>query len=170
MTPLILDETPAALHPALKETLRELLAIVPPDLLKGVRQIIIMKEVTDPRVLKASGKVSSQYLYKDGSAVIHLYLDHVDRKPRRLVPLSWRSWSRARVLVAALSYPLAHQRWHGKQRDEAALRNEARRIQVLLLRRWAAEWSARVGAGPRMKDLLRRYWDYRLRRVFPEQR
>lgn len=163
----IVDETPASFAPALKATLCELLAQAPAELLTGVRKIILLTSVTDPKVLHASGNVSSQYLYKDGAAIIHIYLANIDRKRWRLIPLSWRPWSRARLLTGALSYPLAHQKSRGKPENRELLRNDARKIQALLLRRWVASWVERYPAGDRLKDLFRRYMEARIRRFWP---
>ena len=168
MTPPILDQTPASYAPRLKATLRELLAAVPPELLKGLRQIIF-ERVPGPQILQASGKVSSQYAHKDGTSVVHVYLDHVDRKAWRLIPLSWRPWTRARLLAEALSHALARHRWRGKQQDLGQLRDEARRVQALLLRRWLARWIASQDLSPAAgKDFLRRVCEYKIRRISGE--
>lgn len=165
MTPSILDQTPTSYAPRLKATLRELLAEIPPELLKGLRQIIF-ERVPGPQILQASGNVSSQYVQRDGAAVIHVYLDHVDRKAWRLVPLSWRPWTRARLLAEALSHALARHRWRGKQQDSGLLRQEARRVQALLLRRWLARWLESQALSPALgKDLLRRVCEYKIRRI-----
>lgn len=168
MTPPILDQTPASYAPRLKATLRELLAEIPPELLKGLRQVIL-ERVPGPQILQASRKVSSQYAYKDGTAVIHVYLDHVDRKTWRLVPLSWRPWTRARLLAEALSHALARHRWRGRQQDLGLLSQEARRVQVSLLRRWLARWVGRQAPGPAVgKDILRRVCEYKICRISGE--
>lgn len=168
MTPPILDQTPASYAPRLKTTLRELLAEIPPELLKGLRQVVFEK-VPGAQILQASGKVSSQYVQRDGAAVIHVYLDHVDRKAWRLVPLSWRPWTRARLLAEALSHALTRHRWRGKQQDPGLLRQEARRVQALLLRKWLARWIANQDLSPAIgKELLRRVCEYKIRRISGE--
>lgn len=165
MTPPVLDETPAAFAPALKATLREILAQAPPELLKGIRKIILSTAVTDPHVLRVSGQVSSQYIYRDGTAIIHLFLSHIDKKPWRIVPLSWRPWSRARLASAALSLPLAHQKYRGKAPGAEAVRLEARKIQVALLLRWAPFWMEKFPVESRLKELFRRFLEARIRRL-----
>ena len=103
----IVDETPASFAPALKATLCELLAQAPAELLTGVRKIILLTSVTDP-VLHASGNVSSQYLYKDGAAIIHIYLANIDRKRWRLIPVVAAMESRSgtdRSLVLSVGTP-----------------------------------------------------------------
>lgn len=168
MTPLILDQTPASCAPRLKATLRELLAETPPEFLKGLRQVVF-ERAPGPQILQASGKVSSQYVQRDGAAVIHVYLDHVDRKAWRLVPLSWRPWTRARLLAEALSHALAMHRWRGKQQDPGLLRQEARRVQASLLRKWLARWIASQELTSALgKDLLHRVCEYRIRRISGE--
>lgn len=168
MTPPILDQTPASYAPRLKATLRELLTEIPAELLKGLRQVVF-ERVPGTQIIQASGKVSSQYAHKDGTAVIHVYLDHVDRKAWRLVPLSWRPWTRARLLAEALSHALARHRWRGKQQDLGRLRDEARRLQALLLRRWLARWLESQALSPALgKDLLRRVCEHKIRRISGE--
>lgn len=165
MTTPILDQTPASYAPRLKATLRELLAAIPPELLKGLRQVVF-ERVPGPQIVNASGKVSSQYVRRDGAAVIHVYLDHVDRKAWRLVPLSWRPWTRARLLAEALSHALARHRWRGRRQDLGLLSQEAKRLQVFVLRRWLARWVGSQASGPAVgKDILRRVCEYNIRRI-----
>lgn len=164
MTPLISDQTEVSFATALKATLRELAAQIPLELHKGIRQFVFLK-AADARPPELSVKVSTQYIYKDGAALIHVYLDRVDRKSWRLIPLSWRTWSRMRLGAEALSHPLARHRWRGKQRDEKALTDEARRIKALLMRGWTANWIESQPVGPQAKSLLRRFCERMIRRT-----
>ncbi|MBI4376151.1 MAG: hypothetical protein HY549_06835 [Elusimicrobia bacterium] len=167
MTPLISDQTSASFEAALKATMRELVAQIPIELHKGIRQFVFLKRA-DARPPRLSVKVSTQYIYKDGAALIHVYLDHVDRKPWRLIPLSWRAWSRMRLGAEALSHPLARHRCRGKQQDEKALTDDARRIKALLMCGWVANWIKSQPVGPRAKNLLRRFCERRIRRICRE--
>jgi hypothetical protein len=151
---LILDEASIEYEPALKATLRELLTLVPPELLKGIRRIVFQAELKDEKILRTSGKVSSQYFNDAGAGIIHLYLANVDEKSWRLFPLSWRPWSRARRLAGALSYPLAHHRYNGRSQNTVLIKAEAVKIQAILMRRWISFWVNKSPVGPQLKEAI----------------
>lgn len=163
----IVDNTSESYAPLLKETLRELLAYASAQRLKGIRLVILEVGAERP-----NGKITTRYTYKDGQGTVHVELGSILRLADGMMPLEWRVWALGRKAAHALSFALANHSLRGSRPDLKMIEDEARRIQLELLKSWSERWVAKVKVPSLLKGLLSRLVAHRLavmaRRIRPE--
>lgn len=130
------DETRQSYPPALKKTLRDVLAHLPPDLVKGIHLIVVQDEIRDSAVLKQMPEALSQYIPKGSEPVVRLFMGNILRRYRRKWLIRWRPTTRARLIAQALSHALVYHKHGGAQLSGAVISQEAKKIQLVIFKHW----------------------------------
>lgn len=151
----IIDNTPSSYAPALKETVRDLLACATAQRLKGIKTVFF-------ETAAGATAATSRYSYQNGQATVHIELETIQRLASGFVPLEWRPWTLGRRAAHALSFALANHALRASRSDARLLEMEARRIQAELLKPWSERWIERIGVPSIVKRLVSRVVDRKL--------
>lgn len=132
----IIDETKQSYPPALKKTLQDVLAHLPPDLVKGIHLIVVQDEIRDSAVRRKMPDALSQYVPKGRESVVRLFMGNILRCYRRKWLIGWRPTTRARLIARALSHALVYHKHGGTQLSSTVISQEAKEIQLVIFKHW----------------------------------
>lgn len=133
--PQIVDETRLPYPAALRKTLQDVVAHLPPELMKGVLRITVQDAIEDAAVLQQMPNALSQYIPRGRDSAIRLFMGNIFMRYRRRLLIRWRPIARARLIAYAISHALVYHKHKGMPRMDT-LGQEAGAIQAEILKRW----------------------------------